>query len=303
MSRLDAAWTTVTNNFSKLLDVSYEHARVFNVLKNSINAPDHPNVLLYGAPGFPLHLYVPALFPGIKSKECQYGKDIFYTENQHYFTFDANNPHQTKDLETLSAFLKSIVSHKSLSGTRHIFVINNIDAVLNKENVYAFRVLLERHSSNAIFIATSHCISNIESPLRSRMLCVRVPLLRSENVATFFQQLSLAPPPDGERDLYRATFLSCVPPEKHESFSWNVHELQSGMPKTLEGIRMLAQKVYVNNISLSALTQDLIKIVGPDIIGPAAHIDALLATTDKHRYSLYIEHLLVIAYRMKKSKK
>ena len=292
-----------------------EYKSIINTLSNS-SLIDYPNLLLYSCKGFPIDLLIQMCLntrfkQKIVSKECTWGQGktpaIFYYENPYYFTIDMNNPNQSKDLTTISSFFKDIIGHPCVhaeSGRRHIFIIYNIDKICNKENVYAFRVLLERFSNNVIFINTTYSISKIEQPLCSRMLCIRIPLFSKTRLNTFITNLGFAENEYDGNDIYMCLLFSWLKSKNVATNNFNipaVEELSSS--STLEHIRNLSQKIYVNDISFSMLIFDLLKIIPNDekkqiLISQATNIEHLLAKTEGHRMSIYIEYVLLFAIKL-----
>ena len=302
---MDDAWVSVITGLNNVFESDY------STVVQVFSQPEfcsYQNILLYGTEGIPLDNLVSfALskrFGTVENKTHIYSKDIVYQENPYYFTVDMNNPslNLTKDPECMASFLKSIVSHPCIHNNKHIFVLLNIDTAFTKESVYTFRVLLERFSSNVIFIGTTYHISKIEPPLKSRLLCLRVPLLSHTSVSKLLRIVNLTPI-DNERNLYRAFFMAWISkqhPDIAQHVRWNIPTLAEGLPSGPEELRSLSQKIYINGITIAQIADDLLRLIKNDkqkaaLISKAAYIDAMVSRTDGHRMSLYIELLLQTA--------
>ena len=175
-------WDRFNSHFTEILE---KYLPIQNKLLHGMNGNLEimPNILMYGVFGFPLDLlWKEALLRrfGINKfmpVSCVWGKDIQYMETPYYIHIDLENPSMPRDIEVLQGFLKSVITSKNIISERHIIILENIDCFVNKNtNMNAFRVLLERFSKNVWFICTTYRIGKMESPLKSRFYCIRVPL-------------------------------------------------------------------------------------------------------------------------------
>lgn len=312
---MDAAWMTFIDNFITVVSKSPVHENVATFL-HTTDFTSSPNILLYGSRGFPHDVFITTILKRkfnihAKNRECVWNKEVLYSENPCYFQIDFANPCQCKNVATIAAFVKDVVSHGSIHGSKHVFVMSNIEKGLTKENVYQFRVLLERYSNNAMFITTTYHKSKIEPPLLSRLLHFRIPLLDAATVRDVCRDvLSLDLPEDYEqRDIHRAILTGVVFKHKPDLLDvvtkYHVPSLASMSKPTADDLRALAQKIYINDVSLSMLTEDLLhSCTNPEkLVAEAAYIDTLAAKSDGHRMSLFIELLLNISFELKEKTK
>lgn len=175
-------WNKFNSCFTEILEKYLPtHKRLLRGMNGNLEIM--PNILMYGVYGFPLDmLWKEALLRRFNIEKflpisCIWGKDIQYMETPYYIHIDLENPCMPRDIEVLQDFLKSVITSKNIISERHIIILENIDSFVNKNtNMNAFRVLLERFSKNVWFICTTYRIGKMESPLKSRFYCIRVPL-------------------------------------------------------------------------------------------------------------------------------
>lgn len=295
-----------------ILPQTSPYNKIITDLYNGIDQADFPNVLLYGSEGFPQ----PVLWDiALQSKHgtfhrntCVWEKQWIYEETPYFFELDFMNPGQPKDIDSLGDFFKEILRHPCIHAARHIFILKHIDFLCTRGYVYMMRVILERFSKNAWFICTTYHISAIESPIRSRFILMRVPLLTAGLIQDLFNRAEV---PLNEEcvkhqitDMNVATFLSVVDPnllphpiadfcEYRAPFLLSV--LQTPSP-SISQIRAITQKLSVHGYSLSQITQDLLHYVKPkdqhDFLHKAVEIEYMYICTEKYRKPLYIELLL-----------
>ena len=284
------------------------------------------NILLYGAPGFPMNVLWEAVFMRthnicartMKRMLC-WNNQVTYTETPYFFEIDFAYPHNSKDTDTLAAFIKELISHQCVFNKRHIIVLNNIDYICCAQSQYgkqsyAFRVLLERFSHNALFICTTNNRSGIEQPLISRFLGFRVPLATTEELQNIFRALDLPFHPFmlqySCRDMYLAMYvawLSMYAPQHitHDMFKYkvaNFHQLvatnlKSRQKISHEELREITSKISVHDASIRDIAMDLAQDAKTDqqkssIMECAAQIDHMCSTTESFRKPLYIELFL-----------
>lgn len=170
------------------------------------------------------------------------------------------------------------------------------------------RVILERFAKNAWFICTTYHISAIESPIRSRFLLLRVPLLSSTVLKAVFARAAIPLHEECVKhdiaDLNVATFLSVMDPKLlpysaedfcklRAPFLQDVLKLPS---PSISQIRTVTQKLSVHGFTLSQITQDLLHSIKTcdmdDFLHKAANIEHMYVCTEKYRKPLYIELLL-----------
>jgi hypothetical protein len=295
-----------------ILPQTAPYHKIIADLYNGMDEADFPNVLIYGYEGFPhTVLWDIALLSkhgSFRRQTCTWEKQWVYSETPYFFELDFMNPGQPKDIESLADFFKEILRHPCIHATRHVFVLKHIDVLCTRGYVYMLRVILERFSKNALFVCTTYHVSSIESPIRSRFLLMRVPLLTAKQVQEIFTRAEITLHPDCVKqeitDLNVATFLSVVDTEAlpypakdfckfQAPFLQDILKLPS---PSISQIRNVTQKLSVHGYSLSQITQDLLQYVKPkdfhDFLHKAVEIEHMYVCTEKYRKPLYIELLL-----------
>lgn len=274
------------------------------------------NILLYGPHGFPMNIIWDSLFPRSIKRQIVWNNQVTYLETPHFFEIDVAYPHNPKDIDTLAWFIKELIQHPCVFNTRHVIIINNIDYICSLHNgkqSYAFRVLLERFSQNAVFICTTCNRAHLEQPLLSRFIGFRIPLATTAELQNIFESLQIPFHPMiveyNCRDLYFAMYiawLSLHAPSKikPDMFKYKVSDMHalvaSGKKVSHADIRDITSHVSVHNASMRDITLDIIHDIKcekkkQELIMYAAKIDHMCATTESFRKPLYIELLINIA--------
>lgn len=305
-------WSILKKNFKKIIEDNDYYLKMFNFIKNYNN-----NMLLYGPHGFPTDIFIEEI---IKEKfniktiyrtECIWNKHIYYNENQHFFEIDLMNPNMPKDYSFLSELILHIIKSKNIINTKHFIIIKHID--LMYEHFFTLRILLERFTDNAFFLCTTHKISKIEFPIKSRFTCFRMPLLEHNEIANIFEKyfkipLSKLYIDKDSRDLIKLIFLAEIErnePEliSHEYCNYNfppIYEFIKNFDKkknNLDSIRLFSYKCCQYNISLPQITVDILRHYKKskdriEIIKIACEIEHSFILTNKGREPIYIENLL-----------
>ena len=297
------------------------HNNIISTLKKFIlngGIYETQNILLYGAPGFPIHLLWETIFKEIfhtnyYRNTVNWHNKLNYIETPYFFELDMADPNNSKELEVLSTFLKELVQHPCVHSRRHIIIMHNIEKLCARRSSYSFRVLLEKYSANAIFICTTFHYSSIESPLLSRCINIRVPLPTNNEISTIMKSLELVHHPllksNNCRDIYLTLYVhwmhTHMPEHVTQEFCnsdiFGLEELLKNKKKnTIEDIRTFVSKISVHDPSISKLTFDILHTISTnkkklEFIKKATEIDYMCATTEGHRKPLYIELLLNIA--------
>ena len=183
----------IQNNWDKLEEVfPYiidNNKRYKIILKNILLSSN--NKLLYSPIGFPIDSFLNTLLiqifnikPPFNKTEHIWEKSIIYIENQHYIDIDLMNPENIKNIEKITSFLLHIISSKNVKMKKHYIVIKHVD--LLSSLFCDFRIILEKYSHNVIFICTTHYITRLEPPIRSRFSTFRIPLFTFEEIQNIF---------------------------------------------------------------------------------------------------------------------
>ena len=314
---MDELWNSIKNNF----DVCLPHIPYYEKLINRIatlNFSENPNLLLYGCHGIPFDfIWETALrrkFGTFKKSIYVWNKDVTYYETPYFFELDLLYPHQPKEMERFSEFIKEIITHPCIHEDRHIIILKSIEQLSDKNKATALRVLLERFSKNVFFICTTVHIGAIEPPLQSRFFLLRCPVFTPDEMEKCFKALGRKYHPllkaAENYDFYYSLFISWLdehhPNEVSESFcSYKLpylHEFllttQDELP-SMEDIRKITQKLSIYNASFENIGHDLLYFYKESedikkyyIATECAKIDHMCATTEEYRKPLYIEFFL-----------
>jgi hypothetical protein len=265
------------------------------MLKDGLNGSS--NVLFYGSYGFPLEYFAELFvqkslgftsFLDIEHKQAISDQSIPYKTTDAYFIIDLKHPDMPKDLACFPDFVKNILQSSCLHMERHIFLLYNVDVICSSQNHFAMRVLLERFSTNAIFIGTTYRLGVIEAPIRSRFMLTRIPLPTSLECASIMNK------PIADRNILHQ--VSDIPADL------NFPQLRDFMKSTpsITLVRQMAYKLFQAHISLSLLADDLTKLVKPNkvsaFIKKATDIEKQYIKSSKCRETLYLELMLHYAF-------
>jgi hypothetical protein len=276
----------IKNNWDKLEEVfPYiidNNKRYKIILKNILLSSN--NKLLYSPIGFPIDSLLNTLLIQIfniklpfNKTEHIWEKSIIYIENQHYIDIDLMNPENIKNIEKITSFLLHIISSKNVKMKKHYIVIKHVD--LLSSLFCDFRIILEKYSHNVIFICTTHYITRLEPPIRSRFSTFRIPLFTFEEIQNIFSNYLNISMNDylfetKPRNIVKALFISEI--ERHPSSSEILTKefVEYNFPpfvefikeynknkNNLDDIRGLSYKCCQYNISILQIVQDFIRLV------------------------------------------
>lgn len=319
-SQLDRYWHKFCTNFKNYVRMLPCNSLIENLTAHGSSGLHGCPNLLFHAVDFPIDLVwehlLQSLYGSYTHTPKQWDKDLMFTETPYYFHIDMSIPNQSKNLTKITNFIKEIVNHKCIHNDRHIFVLTHIDHLLQSEkgSSQAFRVLLERFSSNAIFICTTKSISNMEKPLISRFVPVRIPQFTTEQIKHILQDIGIQASNDmsnildrENRNIAYCIYAAIV----HSSTKTNTNTntvnvlrypfltdyIGSKTKPTLEQLRSLTAKIHAYNISLRDLTLDIMNMNNDIsaklyILQTGSQVDHLISKTDGNRKALYIEYFL-----------
>lgn len=267
-----------------------------------------PNLLLYGPQRMPLEYMAYAFLKEpvpIKRKHLWDDK-MPYFECERFFEIQCNHPSMPKNFDILCDFMKHILISHCIHDKKHVIILRDIDIITQSEYHYALRVLLERFSHNVMFIATTHHISKIESPLQSRFMMIRIPQPPLEDIQSFC--LSLAPTIDPAKYIQSRDILSClfrlylsINNQEIPLLDYD-KELEDFLSKThtFDEVRQYAYKIFQRGVSFQELCYHLIDMVKPakyqrTLVFELAKLEHSLAISSKGREPIYYEKALWMA--------
>uniref|UniRef100_A0A6C0EHL3 ATPase AAA-type core domain-containing protein n=1 Tax=viral metagenome TaxID=1070528 RepID=A0A6C0EHL3_9ZZZZ len=95
------------------------------------------------------------------------------------------------DREVLTSFVKNIISTKNiLNNGFKIIVLNNFHKI-SKTCQLALRALIEKHISTARFILLTNSVTKIDSALKSRFICNRVPFPDDNSIIKYLNKVGV----------------------------------------------------------------------------------------------------------------
>jgi len=272
---IKSAWEKLQEKFPEIIR---NNKKYNDIVKNILLSPN--NLLLYCAYGFPIDLIIDAILIE-KFKKINFyrtahiwDKSIYYNENQYFIEIDLMNPDNIKNIDKLTKFLLHIVNTKNISLDKHLIILKHIDLLYR--HYYEFRILLERFSNNITFISTTHHISKIETPIRSRYSLFRIPLFTFAEINDIYinyldmsvnEYLAL----NETRDIVKCIFITdneSLPNQElitktfvNYNYPPFVDFIKTFNAKNIDDIRNLSYKCCQYNISISKIIHDFIKLV------------------------------------------
>lgn len=269
-------WNIIRNNFKSIINDIDRYKTLYKYV--SIQTL---NTLLFGAYGFPTDLLIDEIIKekfglvNIYRTECIWNKNIMYNENQYFFEIDLMNPNMPKDYSFLTDLILHIIKSKNiLVGYKHFIILKHID--LLQAEFFTFRILLERFTDNAYFLCTTHKISKIETPIRSRFYCIQIPLFEHNDILKIFNKylkmkLNKYLLENKSRDFIKAIFFAEIEKNEphlltYEFCNYNfplIHDFVNNFSKKtseLEDIRQFSYKCCQYNISIRDILIDLLNL-------------------------------------------
>lgn len=155
------------------------------------------NILFYGLSGSGKYSLIMALLQQMygdivfvqKEQIIKPGnKEILITTNQHYFMVDVKSFKKSQKILVIE-FIKYISQKLSIIGHYNIIVIKNIDLLSKDHQVMIIRQLEKSHETLRI-LATCTSTSNIVNSLFSRLMSIRIPLPRENEVFKILKALA-----------------------------------------------------------------------------------------------------------------
>lgn len=272
---IKSAWEKLQEKFPEII----RNKKIYNdIVTNILLSPN--NLLLYCAYGFPIDLIIDAILIE-KFKKINFyrtahiwDKSIYYNENQDFIEIDLMNPDNIKNIDKLTKFLLHIVNTKNISLDKHLIILKHIDLLYR--HYYEFRILLERFSNNITFISTTHHISKIETPIRSRYSLFRIPLFTFAEINDIYinyldMSVNEYLASNETRDIVKCIFITdneSLPNQElitktfvNYNYPPFVDFIKTFNAKNIDDIRNLSYKCCQYNISISKIIHDFIKLV------------------------------------------
>jgi hypothetical protein len=298
-------WIKFKNNFRNII---YDIPE-FNIIFEKYYNYEY-NLLLYSYLGYPIDLFIDELIKIkfniniLNKKELVWNKNVPYYENQYFFEIDLNNPNIPNDYSFLTEMILFIIKNKPVISNKHLIILKNIDKL--GEYAFAFRIILEKFYNNVYFICTTHKISKIESPIKSRFSLIRLRLFTNNEISIIFNKyLNCEEVITNNRNIIFCIFLSQVKINEPHLITYDFCEFNYPLIKKfldtkydLYDIRQFSYKLSQYNLSIMDITKDFMKIYKNnnnkliELINIAANVDYILTISNKGREPIYIENFL-----------
>lgn len=276
---IETNWDKLEEVFPHIINNNKRYKLILENILLSSN-----NKLLYTPIGFPIDIYLNTLLKKIfniiipfNKTEHVWEKSVTYIENQYYIEIDIMNPENIKNIEKITSFLLHIISSKNVKMKKHYIVIKQID--LLSSLFYEFRIILEKYSHNVVFICTTHFITKLETPIKSRFSTFRIPLFTFDEIQDIFSNYLNISMNDylleiKTRNIIKALFISEI--ERHPSSTEILTKdfVEFNFPpfvdfiknynknkNNLYEIRCISYKCCQFNVSILQIIQDFIKLV------------------------------------------
>jgi len=299
-------WNNYCMNFNEIITNIDEYNKI---LKFSINY--NYNLLFYSTYGFPFDLFIDEIIrqkfniSQIYRKESWWNKSIIYNENQYFFEIDLNNPNMNKKFKDLTEMLLFIIKSKCINKQKHLIIIKNIDKL--NEYFFSFRIILEHYYNNCYFICTTHQISKIENPIKSRFFMFRFRLFTNQEIQWIFKEylktsLNSSLIKNNCRNIIFAIFIGQIEINEPLLISDDLCNLTYPPLKDflkskydLNDIRQISYKYSQYGLDIKDLVMDLMyinKYPKTLIINKGILLESLLIQSNKGREPIYLETLL-----------
>lgn len=276
---IETNWDKLEEVFPNIINNNKRYRLILENILLSSN-----NKLLYTPIGFPIDIYLNMLLKKIfnitysfNKAEHTWEKSVTYIENQYYIEIDIMNPENIKNIEKITSFLLHIISSKNVKMKKHYIVIKHLD--LLSTLFYDFRIILEKYSHNVVFICTTHFITKLELPIKSRFSTFRIPLFTFDEIQDIFSNHLNISMNDylleiKTRNIIKALFISEI--ERHPSSADILTKdfVEFNFPpfvdfiknynknkNNLYDIRSISYKCCQFNVSILQIIQDFIRLV------------------------------------------
>jgi hypothetical protein len=304
-------WDTFYADFGEYIQLIPAYQRIYKQFVNNDIGESSPNVLTYGAPGFPhvllieysIATLVNTTFP--ISKRYLAWNSCPYIETDYYIEIDMHHPDFPKEIQVIIDFMINIIKNKCIYLRRHIFILKNVDAI-HRNRSQAFRNIFEQFSSSVMFIATTNKAHLLEAPIKSRMTMFRIPLPTEEEQKAILHKVTKSPTIRYiDRNLVKNIFLNepIVLKQKSKLSTLHYPPLQDFINRTYnqDEIRKFSFKLYQHNITIPTIAIDFLSFVPdaniPDFVRDAATLDHMCCQSDQSKMCFFIESILYIFYK------
>jgi hypothetical protein len=270
-------WNKFEQNFEKIITDNYN----YNILLNRILLSQN-NTLLFSPIGFPIDLLVDLIIKkkfNLQNKiyrtEHVWEKNLIYNENNYFLELDIMNPENSKNIDKITQFILHIIKNKNIGSNKHFIIIKNLD--LLSKLFYDFRILLEKYSHNITFMCTSHYMSKLDLPIKSRFNSFRIPLFTFDEINYIFvNYLNISMNDEfantKPRNIIKALFIAEIEcsPNKDEILTddfikYNyppfVDFIKSFDKNNMEEIRYISNKCCQYNVTINNIVDDFINLV------------------------------------------
>jgi len=300
-------WNTFYKEFFQYLSYLPFYNYIIDIL-SGIQILNTPNILLYGAKGFPHNLLIEAaiakkfnLTLPIQKRYPIWNNLFSYIETDYYFEIDCFHPEFPSDLNIILEFLLTISKHKCIHLDRHIIIIRNIDFFHNN-NSQSIRVIFERFYNNSLFICTTNHINKIEKPIQSRMQLYRIPLPSYNEQHVILEKLTKK----NDFIYMDRNFIKNIFFNEHglkETMNYPPLKEFISTVKKKDEIRKFSLKLFQQSITMTDLILDLINFITDknkfNFLEECTSIEHMTLYADYSKLAFNLELILLLFFRYK----
>lgn len=162
------------------IDIQKRYKNIINIFK-SLSKENIPNILLYGEEGSGKKTLIYSFFNNIKKKK--YIEKYKINNKEIEYIIFKNNEYIELDLKELGIYkkfilkdiIKKITETKKVDNNKNkIIIIHNI-YLLNIDDQFILRKIIEENIINCRFILISNTINNLIEAIKSRCLILKTP--------------------------------------------------------------------------------------------------------------------------------
>ena len=181
------------SDFDKDIETKYKN--IINIFQ-SLSKENLPNILLYGEGGSGKRSLLYSFFDNVKkTKHIDTYKtssnkpfNFIIYKSKDYIELDINELGIYKKYILRDVIKNFILTRKVINNTNKIIIIHNIH-LLNVDDQFILRKIIEEYIINCRFILLSNTINNLLEPIKSRCLILKTPGFTKKMVENKLNQI------------------------------------------------------------------------------------------------------------------